>query len=289
MICCSCQGLHGCVPVAPSSASLLPARANSRERASRCFTPASANVSPRPERISISERISSPATDSASTGSSWAAWRNSSNRWSSESVSGSRIANSSSIPTVKSVEASKTSLTRNMSSMKGTSGEVEVKRVEQVHRRARRVDRHLGRYLQQCLGVVEDDLHAGPDQVVGHLLGGIGRDSEDPHDDVLLADHPLQVLVRPHGKVAHAAADLARVLVEQRHDPEAVVREDVRPGDRLAQVARAEEGAVVLGRGAQDVAKLPPQRVDVVADPALAELAESGQIAPDLGRVAVRV
>ena len=88
------------------------ASANSRARASRCLATASANVSPRPERISISDRISSPATDSASTGSSCAAARSSSKRWSSESVSGSRIANSSSIPTVKSVEASKTSLTR---------------------------------------------------------------------------------------------------------------------------------------------------------------------------------
>src|SRR4051812_1868060 len=199
MICCSCHGLQGCVPVAPSSASLLAARANSRLRASCCLATASANVSPRPERISISERISSPATDSASTGSSCAAKRNSSNRWSSESVSGSRIANSSSIPTVKSVEASKTSLTRGMSSMKGTSGEVEVKRVEQVHRRAGRVDRHLGRYLQQCLGVVEDDLHAGPDQVVRHLLGGVRGDRQHAHHDVLLADHPLEVVVRPHG------------------------------------------------------------------------------------------
>src|SRR5215212_8613327 len=222
MICWSCQGLQGCVPVAPSSASVLPASANSRERASRCLPTASANVSPRPDRISISDLISSPATDSASTGSSWAASRSSSNRWSSERVVGSRTANSSSIPTVKSVEASKTSLTRGVSSMEGAAGEVEVERVEEVHRRARRVDRHLGRHLQQCLGVVEDDLHAGLDQVVGHLLRGVGRDGEDPHDDVLLADHPLEILVRPHREIAHAVADLAGVLVEESHYPEAV-------------------------------------------------------------------
>ena len=95
------------------------ASANRRERASRCLAVASAKVSPRPERISISERISSPATASASTGSSWARPRSSSKRWSSESVLGSRIANSSSSPTVKSVEASKTSLTRGISSMQG--------------------------------------------------------------------------------------------------------------------------------------------------------------------------
>ena len=42
-------------------------------------------------------------------------------------------------------------------------------------------------------------------------------------------------------------------------------------------------------RGAQDLADLRDQRVDVVAHPALAELAEPGQVAADLGRVDVRV
>jgi hypothetical protein len=49
--------------------------------------------------------------------------------------------------------------------------EVEVQRVEQVDRRARGVDGHLRWNLQQRLGVVEDDLHAGVDEVVGERLG----------------------------------------------------------------------------------------------------------------------
>ncbi len=106
------------VPVAPSSAPRSAARANRRTRASRWRSVASAKVSPRPERISISERISSPATESDSTGSASDAARSSSKRWSSASVSGSRIANSSSIPTVKSVEASNASWTRAMSSIR---------------------------------------------------------------------------------------------------------------------------------------------------------------------------
>src|SRR5215207_11163810 len=174
MISCCCQGLHGCVPVAPSSASWRAAIANSRVRASRCLATASAKFSPRPERISISDLISSPATDSARTGSSCAADRSSSKRWSSEWVRGSRIANSSSSPTVKSVEASKTSLTLGMSSMDEVSGEVEVERVEQVHGGARGVDRDLGWNLQQGFRVVEDDLDAGVDEVVGHLLRRLG-------------------------------------------------------------------------------------------------------------------
>ena len=77
--------------------------------------------------------------------------------------------------------------------------------------------------------------------------------------------------------------------VEHRDDPEAVVGEDVGAGDRLAEVAGAEQGDVVLARGAQDLADLGDQRVDVVADAALAELAEAGEVAADLGRVDVGV
>src|ERR671915_76301 len=65
--------------------------------------------------------------------------------------------------------------------------------------------------------------------------------------------------------------------------------EDVRPGDRLAQVAGAEQGDVVLARAAEDLADLRDERVHVVAHAALAELAEAGQVAADLGRVHVRV
>ena len=95
-------------------------------------------------------------------------------------------------------------------------------------------------------------------------------------------------------EVAHRQApdlvpDQVGIDVEHRDDPEPVVGEDVGAGDRLAEVAGAEEGDVVLAGGAQDLADLGDQRVDVVADAPLAELAEAGQVAADLGRVDVRV
>ena len=100
----------------------------------------------------------------------------------------------------------------------------------------------------------------------------------------------LEVVVGADGQVlVDLLPDLRRVLVEQRDDAEAVVGEDVRAGDRLAQVARAEQRDVVLAGGAQDLADLRDERVDVVADAALAELAEAGQVAADLRRVDVRV
>ena len=117
MMCCSHQGLQGCVPVAIRSASRSVASRNRRARASRWLASAAANVAPLSQRISISEEISSPATLRASTSSACAASSSSSKRCTSERDSRSRIPNSSSMPTVKSVEASKTSLARRMSSM----------------------------------------------------------------------------------------------------------------------------------------------------------------------------
>src|SRR3954447_23227625 len=290
----SCHGLNGCVPVVPSRMPSSPARANRRPLASRWLARACANVSPLAERISISEEISSPATRSSSTSSARPASYSSSKRCDRASVSGSRIWNSSSIPTVKSVEASNASLALAMSSMVGSSssGQVEVQRVEQVDGRARGVHGHVGRHLHERLGVVEDDLDACLDEVVGHALRRVGRHREHADDDVLLVDDLLQVGVGAHVELA-ALADglphLAVVGVEDRDDPEAVVGEDVRAGDRLAEVPRAEESDVVLAACAQDLADLRDERVDVVAHAALAELAEAGQVAPDLRRVDVRV
>ncbi len=68
-----------------------------------------------------------------------------------------------------------------------------------------------------------------------------------------------------------------------------MVGEDVGARDRPAEVSGAEERDVVLAARAQDLADLRHERVDVVADAALAELAEAGQVTPDLGRVDVRV
>ena len=64
-------------------------------------------VAPAPEMISISEEISSPVTASRRTSSSPAASRSSSKRGTMSCVSGSRIANSSSIPIVRSVDSAK--------------------------------------------------------------------------------------------------------------------------------------------------------------------------------------
>src|SRR4051812_34253777 len=212
------------------------------------------------------------------------------------------------MPTVKSSEASNASRARSMSSIvwsldgrlrgpgapwhAASLGQIEVERVEQVDRRARGVDRHVRRHLHERLGVVEDDLHARLDEVVGHALSRLVGHGEHAHHDVLLVDHLLELVVAAHpqlGAFPDGLADLARVGVEDRDHPEAVVGEDVGACDRLAEVAGAEQRDVVLAAGAQDLADLRDERVDVVADAALAELAEARQVAPDLRRVDVGV
>src|SRR5262249_14109936 len=163
-----------------------------------------------------------------------------SKRCSSSSVSGSTIANSSSRPTVKSVEDSKVSRARSRSSAdmpepyETALGQVEVERVEEVDGRAGSVDRHLRRHLEQLLGVVEDDLHPGLDEAVGDALGGVGRHREHADDDLLLGDDRLELGEVTHLEAAGLLANDPRLDVEHGDNLEAVVGEDVGAGDRLA-------------------------------------------------------
>ena len=137
--------------------------------------------------------------------------------------------------------------------------------------------------------VVEDDLDAGADQVVRSRLSARRGNGQHADDDVLVVDDVGQPLVRRHLDVADAATDLLRVGVEDRGDVDPVLGEDRAAGDRLAEPAGADERDVVLALRAQDLADLAEQRVDVVADAALAELAEAREVAADLRRVDVRV
>src|SRR5215208_5678745 len=168
-------------------------------------------------------------------------------------------------------------------------GQVEVQRVPQLDSRVRSVHRHVARHVEERLRVVEDDLDAGVDEVVRRVLRVVGGNGEHPHDDVLVADAVPQLRVGADLDVPERVADLLRVAVVDRGDVDPVLAEDRRARDRLAEAAGADERDVVLPLRAQDLADLVEQRLDVVADPALAELAETGEVAPDLRRVDVRV
>src|ERR687890_266605 len=96
------------------------------------------------------------------------------------------------------------------------------------------------------------------------------------------------MIFTPASTSVSASGCAAWVDVEDGHDTEPVVGEDVRRGDRAAEVAGAEERDVVLTGGAQDLADLRDEAVDVVADAALAELPEARQVAADLRGVDLR-
>src|SRR5207248_4174665 len=85
------------------------------------------------------------------------------------------------------------------------------------------------------------------------------------------------------------AADHVRIAVEDGSDVDPVLGEDRGARDRLAEPAGPHERDVVLTLRAQDLADLAEEAVDAVADAALPELSEAGQIATDLGRVDVGV
>src|SRR3990170_571449 len=102
MIFCSCQGLHGCVPVPQSAIPSPSARGRSWARRSASLVWASSNVSQRPVLTSTSEAMSSPMMWPSSS-VPCAVGKSSSKRLTSPSEDGSRSANSSSTASVKSL------------------------------------------------------------------------------------------------------------------------------------------------------------------------------------------
>src|SRR5207237_10738644 len=102
---------------------------------------------------------------------------------------------------------------------------------------------------------------------------------DDSDDDVAVAADLRDVVHRADPQLPHALADLLRVDVEDGGDVDPVLGEDGRARNRASQAAGTDERDVVLALRAQDLPDLLEQRVRAVADPALAEAAEGGEIA----------
>ena len=77
--------------------------------------------------------------------------------------------------------------------------------------------------------------------------------------------------------------------VEQRDDLEPVVAEPAVVGERQAEVAGADDRDADAAVEPEDLPQVAPQLLDVVADAADAELAEIGQVLPDLRGVQVEL
>ena len=92
-----------------------------------------------------------------------------------------------------------------------------------------------------------------------------------------------------HVQVAEMVIEKAKRLVEHGRDVDPVLGENRRARNCAPEPAGADEGQVVLALRAQDLPDLVEERIGPIPDTALAEPAERGQVATDLGRVDVRV
>ena len=81
---------------------------------------------------------------------------------------------------------------------------------------------------------------------------------------------------------ARLLADLRAQVVEQRRDLEAFLAEARVVGEREAEIAGADDRDAQLAIEAEDLAQMPLEIADVVADAADAELAEVGEVLADL-------
>src|SRR5918912_898518 len=134
--------------------------------------------------------------------------------------------------------------------------QVEIQGVEELDGRVRGVDDDVARHVEERLRVVEEDLHAGVDEVVRRGLRVVGWNGEHADDDVLVADDLGELRVVADLDVADPAADLLGVGVEDGGNVDPVLGEDRRAADRLAEAAGADERDVVLTLSAEDLADL---------------------------------
>src|SRR5262245_21605711 len=127
----------------------------------------------------------------------------------------------------------------------------------------------------------------GPRPLVGDGLRGLGRHGDDGDLDATRLELARQI---PAGQDRHApdvAADLGRILVEDRGDPEALAREPLVVEERGAEVAEAHQRHRPLAIEPEDLLELGLEAGDVVTDAAHAELAEVREVLPDLRGVEV--
>ncbi len=80
---------------------------------------------------------------------------------------------------------------------------------------------HLGRYLEDPRGEIEDRANPGPDHGVGHPLGYRGGRGDDPDGQRQLGRRcPRQLVGMAHHDAVDFLPDDGRVGVDQRRDPE---------------------------------------------------------------------
>src|SRR5262245_26427835 len=92
-------------------------------------------------------------------------------------------------------------------------------------------------HVDRRRGVVENRGDAGVDQAVDDLLAGGCGDGDDRDANAPLADDARRFREGLDLEIADLLADLKRVVVEEADDLEALGREAVVAGDRVAEAA----------------------------------------------------
>src|SRR5262245_17449666 len=136
-------------------------------------------------------------------------------------------------------------------------------------------------------GKIQDRLDSGSDQLIGHGLSRFRRHGHDGDLDPPRLHLAAQVTARKDRRGVDLARDLARVLVEDRGDPESLAGKSLVVEQRRAEVAEPDQRHRPLAIEAEDALELGLEPRDVVADPAHAELAEVRQVLADLRRVQI--
>ena len=96
-------------------------------------------------------------------------------------------------------------------------------------------------------------------------------------------DHRGELLGALNRDFSYLAADLFRVVVHRRHDPKGAVREVEEMGQRLTQVAAADDDDRVCAIEAEQLIEARGEIGDPIADAPHPELPKVGEILPNLG------
>src|SRR5262245_3590686 len=183
-------------------------------------------------------------------------------------------------------------LPRGSSGAAGPSG--SARRLGEIEREGLELDREVDVLEANVFGdldpggsEVQDRFDSGGDQLIGHGLSRFRRHRHDGDLDSPRFHLPTQITARKDRRGVDLTRDLARILVEDGGDPEALAGESLVVEQRRAEITEPDQRHRPLAIEAEDALELGLEPRDVVADPANAELAEVRQVLADLRRVQI--
>src|SRR5437870_6742519 len=147
-----------------------------------------------------------------------------------------------------------------------------------------RLDHDVVRDGELDRGEVEDRLHPRMHQAIGHLLRGIRGRHEDGDVGRLALEVALDVADVAHHHAVPAGADFLRVLVVNRRHVEAALPKAGVLNQRAADPPCPDEDDAVAALKPEDAADPRSELRDGIAEAALAEGAEEGQVLANLRR-----